>query len=161
MAKPGAKTLMSSRGLEDIDPRMMDPYATIGFALKQAHQALRQRLDTDLRAIGLTTPQYAVLTYLAAHSVASGAEIARSTFVTPQTMHGILAGLEKEDLVSRTSDPNHGRIKAIAITGVGRSLQARATKLVAETEALLSDAFPEYDASELISIFRRASAALT
>ena len=43
---------------------MGDPYATIGFSLKLAQQALRAHLDAELQRIGLTTPQYAVLTFL-------------------------------------------------------------------------------------------------
>ena len=60
-----------------------DPYATIGFALKQAQQALRTRLDAELSEIGLTTPQYAVLAFLDVEAGASNAALARRAFVTP------------------------------------------------------------------------------
>ena len=56
--------------------RAGDPYTTIGFALKQAQQALRTRLDSGLRAIGLTTPEYAVLAFLEAEPGASNAALA-------------------------------------------------------------------------------------
>ena len=65
---------MSSR---EGSQRTVDPYATIGFALKLAQQALRTRLDAGLRVIGLTTPQYAVLTFLKVEPGASNAALAR------------------------------------------------------------------------------------
>ena len=37
---------------------MDDPFATIGFTLKLAQQALRTHLDAALQQIGLTTAQY-------------------------------------------------------------------------------------------------------
>ena len=63
--------------------RMGDPYATIGFALKQAQQALRTRLDSGLREIGLTTPQYAVLAFLEVEAGASNAALARRAAMEP------------------------------------------------------------------------------
>src|SRR3984957_5225726 len=96
---------------EDSSSRMSDPYATIGFALKQAQQALRIRLDSELREIGLTTPQYAVLAFLDVEPGASNAALARRAFVTPQTMQAIVVALERGGFIARTPHSEHGRIQ--------------------------------------------------
>lgn len=75
--------------------RIAGAYATIDFALKQVQQALRTRMDADLRQIGLTTPQYAVCAYLMVEPGASNVALARQAFVTAQTMQAILVTLEK------------------------------------------------------------------
>lgn len=122
---------------------MGDPYATIGFALKQAQQALRTRLDSGLREIGLTTPQYAVLTFLEVEAGASNAALARRAFVTPQTMQAILVGLERSGFISRTPHPEHGRVQKTALTPKGRGVLEAASGIVADAEArLVSAAMP-------------------
>ena len=99
---------MSSR---NAGPRWGDPYATIGFALKQAQQALRTRLDSGLREIGLTTRQYAPLAFLEVEAGASNAALARRAFVTPQTMQAILVALERAGCIARKPIPNTDEFK--------------------------------------------------
>jgi hypothetical protein len=82
----------------------------VGYQLKRAQQALRTAMDEGLRAQGITTPQYAALTALAADEPLSGAELARRCFVTAQTMNAILVGLERARLVERTPHAEHGRV---------------------------------------------------
>jgi DNA-binding MarR family transcriptional regulator len=119
---------------------MNDPYGTIGFALKQAQQALRTRMDSGLREIGLTTPQYAVLAFLEAEAGASNAELARRAFVTPQTMQAILVGLERAGVIVRTPHPEHGRVQTTELTALGRETLEAASGIVADAEARLRDA---------------------
>jgi len=122
---------------------MKDPYATIGFALKQAQQALRTRMDAELRKIALTTPQYAVLAYLKVEPGASNAALARQAFVTPQTMQAILVTLEKSGFIQRTPHPDHGRMQKTELTPSGAHALNAASAIVADVEALLVDAaFP-------------------
>src|ERR1700685_2008204 len=104
----------------EANPPMGDPYAMIGFALKLAQQALRTRLDSGLREIGLTTPQYAVLNFLKDEAGASNATLARRAFVTPQTMQAILVALERSGLIARTPHPEHGRVQTTELTALGR-----------------------------------------
>ncbi|MFQ3786857.1 MarR family winged helix-turn-helix transcriptional regulator [Halomonas sp. A29] len=119
---------------------MDDPYATIGFALKQAQQALRTRMDAELRQIGLTTPQYAVLTYLKVEPGASNAALARQAFITPQTMQAILVTLEKSGFIKRTPHPEHGRVQKTELTPAGDRALVAASAIVADAEKRLVDA---------------------
>ncbi|WP_249781048.1 MarR family transcriptional regulator [Bradyrhizobium sp. dw_78] len=107
----------------------------VGFALKQAQQALRTRLDTGLREIGLTTPQYAVLAFLEVEPGASNAALARRAFVTPQTMQGILVALERSGFIARTPHPEHGRVQTTELTALGRDALEEASGIVADAEA--------------------------
>ena len=93
----------------------------VGYQLKRAQQALRMAMDEGLRANGLTTPQYAVLTHLQADAPLSGAELARRCFVTAQTMNAILVGLERARLVERAPHANHGRVIEARLTTRGRA----------------------------------------
>lgn len=141
-------------------PALGDPYATIGFALKQAQQALRTYMDTGLRRIGLTTPQYAVLTFLAAEPGASNAALARRAFVTPQTMQAILVALERAGLIARTPHPDHGRVQTTELTAPGRKALEAATGIVAEAEARSRKAAAPMDPREVTALLLRLAEAL-
>lgn len=104
-----------------IDPPVDDTYRSLGYALKRAQQALRGHLDTQLRNIGLTTPQYSVLAGLEFSAGLSSAELARRAFVTPQTMQSIIATLERDGLIRRMAHPVHGRVLTTELTPDGRS----------------------------------------
>ena len=93
----------------------------VGYQLKRAQQALRTAMDEGLRAHGITTPQYAVLTALEVAEPLSGAELARRCFVTAQTMNAILVGLERARLVERTPHAAHGRVIDARLTKRGRA----------------------------------------
>ena len=67
--------------------------------IKRAQQALRNAIDPALSDLELTTAQYAALYNLRRHPGASNAELARLSFVTPQTMVRIVSGLERAGLV--------------------------------------------------------------
>ena len=142
------------------DAGMSDPYATIGFALKQAQQALRGRLDGGLRQVGLTTPQYAVLAFLAAEEGASNAALARRAFVTPQTMQAILVTLERVMFVKRAPRPGHGRVQTTELTGKGREALQAASGIVAEAEARLRDASAPLDPHAVAGLLLRLAEAL-
>ena len=140
--------------------RMGDPYATIGFALKQAQQALRTRLDSELREIGLTTPQYAVLAFLEVEAGASNAAIARRAFVTPQTMQAILVALERAGLIARTPHPEHGRVQMTELTARGRGALEAASGIVADAEERLRNASAPFDPQAVAATLLRLAEAL-
>jgi DNA-binding MarR family transcriptional regulator len=140
--------------------RMGDPYATIGFALKQAQQALRTRLDSELREIGLTTPQYAVLAFLEVEAGASNAALARRAFVTPQTMQAILVALERAGLIARTPHPEHGRVQMTGLTARGRGALAAASGIVADAEERLRNASAPFDPQAVAAMLLRLAEAL-
>jgi hypothetical protein len=62
------------------------PEGHVGYLLRQASVALRGAMDRALAELGVTTPQFSVLTMIAAYPGASGADLARLTFLTPQAM---------------------------------------------------------------------------
>ena len=145
---------------QKVGSRMGDPYATIGFALKQAQQALRTRLDSGLREIGLTTPQYAVLAFLKVEAGASNAALARRAFVTPQTMQAILVALERAGLIARTPHPEHGRVQMTELTARGRGALEAASGIVADAEERLRNASAPFDPQAVAATLLRLAEAL-
>ncbi len=106
----------------------------LGYKLKQTQHALRLHMDDALRSLNLTTPQYAVLAQLELRPGISNAVLARSSFITAQTMHGIVRNLEKSKLVKRKSDPEHGRIICTELTKQGIKILEQAHKIIMKVE---------------------------
>ncbi|VDC48584.1 putative HTH-type transcriptional regulator [Brevundimonas mediterranea] len=145
---------------EETESRLDDPYATIGFALKQAQQALRTHMDAELRTLGLTTPQYAVLTFLSVEPGASNAELARRAFVTPQTMQAILVAMERAGLIMRTPHARHGRVQTTELTAKGREALEAAAGMVGDAEARLREAASPLDPQVVTEMLLRLAGAL-
>jgi DNA-binding MarR family transcriptional regulator len=120
----------------------------VGYLLKRAQHALRTTMDAALAEIGLTTPQYAALLALEQLDTASNAELARACFVTPQTMHIMLRGLERDGLVERSPHPTHGRIVRTALTPAGhtRLADARPRAAAIDQQMLAGLSPPQVDA---------------
>ncbi len=117
---------------------MPEPMARrLGYVLKRAQNALRTRMDDVLRPLGITAPQYAVLTAIELEPGLSNAALARAAFVTPQTMQGIVANLERDGLLQRSGDPAHGRILKTELTPHGAAVLAKAHAAVADVEAVM------------------------
>jgi DNA-binding MarR family transcriptional regulator len=119
----------------------------IGYLLRQAHAAHRIRMERALQDMGLTLPQFSVLTMLAAYPGASGAELARLSLLTPQTMSVIVTNLERAGTVSRRAHEAHGRIQIIEITELGQELLARCKEAAKAAEAALLAGVPQADES--------------
>jgi DNA-binding MarR family transcriptional regulator len=106
----------------------------VGYQMKRAQHALRLGMDGELRSLGLTTPQYAAMSALEREPGMSGAALARWSFVTPQTMNGIVANLEAAGVVERRPHPEHGRVLQVYLTERGEEIVSRAHALVKAVE---------------------------
>jgi len=115
----------------------------LGYLLRQAAGAARLRLEHSLAPFGITSAQFVVLTMLDAYPDASGAEIARLAVLTPQTVHGITANLERAGLVARSPDPDHGRVQRLGLTAAGRALLRRCRKAAHAEDAALAQGLSE------------------
>lgn len=68
----------------------------------------------------------------------SGAELARLTFLTPQTINVIVGNLVRAALVEKSARAEHGRIRRLHATARGKALLRRCRVRVMEIERRLS-----------------------
>ncbi len=109
----------------------------LGYLIKRVQQALRLRMDNELKYFNLTTAQYAALNALEQTPNASSAELARACFVTPQTMTQIIQRLKTAGFLTRESHPAHGRIIQTVLSGKGQSTLQSAHKVIAKIEEVM------------------------
>jgi DNA-binding MarR family transcriptional regulator len=121
------------------------PEGRVGYLLRQAHQAFRVAAQADLGALGLTLPQYSVLSVADTQPGLSGAELARESMLTPQTTNEIITLLAKAGLVEFRPDARDKRMRRVTVTEAGRDLVARARPIVYGVEARMTTSFSDAD----------------
>jgi DNA-binding MarR family transcriptional regulator len=114
------------------------PEGHLGYLVRQAHAAVRGAMDKALADLDVTPPQFAVLTMVVNYPGISGAELARLTFLTPQTINVIVRNLVRAELVGKSADAVHGRILRLHATPRGEALLKRCRARVMEIEERLS-----------------------
>jgi DNA-binding MarR family transcriptional regulator len=97
----------------------------LGYLLRQADVAFRARMERALADLGVTRPQYAVLTMVKAYPGLSNADLARLSLLTPQTMSTIVANLKRAGLLASRPHAVHGRIRQLGLTEAGESALKR------------------------------------
>lgn len=109
----------------------MTPPDMICFALYSAAHAMQQAYKPLLDDIGLTYPQYLVMTVLWAEDGQTVGAIGRQVLLDSSTLTPLLKRLESQGLVERSRDAKDERQVRIALTGAGRALAARAAQVPA------------------------------
>jgi len=117
----------------------------LGYLLRQAAGTYRNRMDRRLADIGVTPPQFAVMTMVNAYPGISNAEIARLALLTPQTVSVIVANLERAGTVQRLPHDVHGRILQIELTDSGKTLLQQCRTRVQALEREISGEVSEAD----------------
>lgn len=115
---------------------------SVGYALKKATAALRSAMDSALRPLDLTVPQYACLEVLRQRPGLSGSELARAVFVSRQAMNVVLKGLEDRGLLTRPPVPGHGKALPTALTPAGRAQLLAANEALSGVENRMLAALP-------------------
>lgn len=119
----------------------------IGYLLRQAHAAHRIRMEQALAPLGLTLPQFSVLTMLSAYPGISGADLARLSLLTPQTMSVIVNNLERAGWIHRSPHAEHGRVQQIVLTETGKEILQQSKMAVKQAEgSLLGQLSPSEEA---------------
>jgi len=110
----------------------------LGSLLRQAQAASRLTLERALADLGVTPPQFAVMTMLRAYPGLSGADLARVALLTPQTVGVIIRNLERDAAIRKTPHPVHGRVLQWSLTRRGGTLLDRCRRPVVALERRLT-----------------------
>ena len=109
----------------------------LAYLLRQAQAATRLTMERALGELGITTPQFVVLTMLKAYPGLSGADLARVALLTPQTVGVIIRNLERVSAIRKTPHPIHGRVLQWTLTRRGAVLLDKCRRHVNAVERRL------------------------
>ena len=117
----------------------------LGYLLRQAQAASRLTLERSLGELGVTVPQFVVLTMLKAYPGLSGAELARVALLTPQTVGVIIRNLERDGAIQKTPHPVLGRRLQWTLTRHGMRLMDECRKRAMAQERRLAEGLTPKD----------------
>src|SRR5918995_2473957 len=112
----------------------------IGYVVGRLDRALRREIGALVAPHGLTVSQYTALSILREKPGLSNAQLARRTYVTPQSMNEVLGALEGDGLIVRSPAANHGRVVEVVLSSRGDGVLAACDRAVGHMEdAMLAD----------------------
>jgi DNA-binding MarR family transcriptional regulator len=85
----------------------------------------RERMEEQLKPLGITAAQLQLLAALTKAPGTSGAHISRVCEVTPQTTHALLAAAEDRGWIRRSPDPENLHTLLATLTPQGRRVFTR------------------------------------
>lgn len=121
--------------------------------VKRAEREAARTIDNLLRSTGLTKSQFGVMQALSRMKKASSADLARSFFVSPQAMVGLISALEKKGYIDR--NPAAARVIEATITPAGRAAYKRAREALNRMDERLAAGFTPTEANQLSALLDR------
>lgn len=121
----------------------------IWFRIIRLHRRALNTVASELKALGLSIPQFDLLSTLTEREGMSQQELAERLYVTKGNVSGLLDRMVEADLVERRSIPGDRRSNALYLTKKGREL---AEKGIAAQRAYVQrtlGSLPEQDLADL------------
>jgi DNA-binding MarR family transcriptional regulator len=112
----------------------------LAYVIGRLDRALRKELAALVAPYGLTVPKYTALSILRDRPGLSNAQLARRSYVAPQSMNEVLTALEADGLIVRSPAANHGRRVEVALSPRGSEVLTACDRAVTHMEnAMLAD----------------------
>lgn len=124
----------NSAQVPQIGEAMRGEEGHLPYLLSQAQAAMRLALERGLADLGVTPPQFSILTMIDSYPGLSGADLARLTMLTPQTINLIVKNLERDGLIAKSPDAVHGRILRLQTTAAGHGLRMKCRERAARVD---------------------------
>ncbi|MCB2175352.1 MAG: MarR family transcriptional regulator [Actinomycetales bacterium] len=134
--------------------------ATLLYLIKQVELAVRSHLDEAVAGHGITSLQYTALTVLERHPGMTSSELARNSFVRPQTMAQMVTYLVERGLVRREPDARSRRQLLIFLADEGRALLDELREPVRDIERRMVSGLDGADAQRLGEALRACRVSL-
>jgi DNA-binding MarR family transcriptional regulator len=128
--------------------------------VKRVLRLFRDGLDEKLRPFGVTAAQLHILGALEREPGISGARLARTCMVTPQTTQVIIRTIEANGWIRRARHPENDRILLATLTPSGKRMLTRSRAAIAEIYAKMLHGFTAKEIGMLEEMLGRCAANL-
>ena len=127
----------------------------IGTLLAQVSRLLRRSFDERARGIGVTRPQWQVLSLLKIHAGSNQGALAEMLEVEPITLGRMIDRLQEAELVERRADPADRRAWRIFLTEKGEGLLDKLRPFGRETLSQALEGVSEADRDQFMATLAR------
>ena len=133
----------------------------IGTMVSQVARLMRRSFDERVRNIGVTRPQWQVLSLLNRHEGINQGGLADILEVEPITLGRMIDRLQEADLVERRPDPADRRAWRLFLTPKANELYLRLLPYAEETFAIALDGLNDREQANLMVMLERIRVNLT
>ncbi|MGI8712955.1 MAG: MarR family winged helix-turn-helix transcriptional regulator [Solirubrobacteraceae bacterium] len=123
----------------------------LSYIVGRLDRAVRHELDHRLQPFGLSWPQYTALSVLRHTAGLSNAQLARRSYVTPQSMIEVISALESAGYVERAPSASHRRVLETQLTARGLAELEACDRAVDEMEREMLAGIAESERAALSS----------
>ncbi|WP_372983755.1 MarR family winged helix-turn-helix transcriptional regulator [Microbacterium sp.] len=141
-------------------PPQIELDTSLGYLLKQTASELRTAMEAVLRPLGMSITGYSCLELLSQRPHLSNSELARSAFVSRQSMNVLLIALQRDGLVHRPPVATAGRALPAELTPLGRSRVGVASAAVKKVESRMQSGLTGEEITQLGNLLRNCGSAL-
>lgn len=111
-----------------------DQQRELSVGMKRLLTGYRTLLEAALEGEGITLAQLRMLKALNDQAEMSAAELARTCYVTPQSMQAIVTRAERAGWITRSASAANRRILSATLTKAGQKMLGKGLELYAEIE---------------------------
>jgi DNA-binding MarR family transcriptional regulator len=115
----------------------------------------RDRLEEQLKPLGITAAQLQLLGALIKEPGSSGAHISRLCQVTPQTTHALLATAEDRGWARRSPHPENAHTLLATLTPQGRRIFTRGKTIAIRLQGQMLRTLPASEVSHLEAMLKQ------
>jgi DNA-binding MarR family transcriptional regulator len=134
---------------------------SIGTMMSQVARLMRRAFDERARLVGVTRPQWQVLTLLSVHEGINQGGLAEMIEVEPITLGRMVDRLQDAELVERRPDPTDRRAWRLFLTAKAQVLLDQLKPLAAETIESALEGLSEQDRVHMMTMLDRMRANLS
>jgi len=133
----------------------------VGTVLAQVARLMRRAFDERAREIGVTRPQWQVLSILLREEGINQGGLAERLEVEPITAGRMIDRMQEGGLVERRADPADRRAWRLHLTARGREIVDRLQPLAVETSQEMLDGITEAESDALLATLEKMLANLS
>lgn len=150
----GAKgPLDSTPWVDQVDTSYLE--SLLGYNARRASLAVIGRFMERMAPYDLRPVDFSVLSLVAHNAGITSRQLCAALGILPPNLVGLVAALEKRDLVTRLPHPRDGRAMGLHLTPAGRQLVESAEQTAAQLEAEAASALTAAEQKTLIRLLKK------
>lgn len=124
---------------------------TLHYLLMANHAMLQKKLFANMKGLGLSIGQPKVLDFLKDNDGAVQKEIAKGCHIEPASLSTILAGMEKNGLITRKMYENNRRNLNVYMTAKGKAICEQVTENFSNIEKKALSGFTDSEIEDFLA----------
>lgn len=127
-----------------------------GYLINHLARLFMGALQDGIKPLGLTTGVFPVMVHLWEQDGVTQKELVHQVGIEQATMANTLARMERDNLITRQTDPKDGRLRQIWLTAYGRALRGPALEIAMERNRSVLAGLSCHEQQQIVDLVSKA-----